>query len=101
MFNIFLYFGRNYIILSFNNIIEKIKYKNYYEKQVLDDIIKYCKYNYIYEIIIISNRLYYKINNIYNKDVNISWKIESKNRIKEQIKYINIEKILKDSSLFC
>lgn len=42
---IYLYFGRNYIILTFNNYMEKIKYKDYNEKIVLKNIIEYCNNN--------------------------------------------------------
>lgn len=96
---IYLYFGRNYIILTFNNYMKKIKYKDYNENNCLKFIINYCKDNYVNNLTIISNRLYYKINNIYNKDIKINWKIESKNKIKNQIEYIRIYKVLLDNNL--
>lgn len=48
----------------------------------------------IYNLIIISNRLYYNINNIYNYEINIKWKIESKNIIKNKLEYYKINDIL-------
>lgn len=92
---VFIYFGRNYIILSLNiSHREKIKYKKYDEKKVLKRIINYCKKEMIYNLFIISNRLYYNINNIYDYEINIKWKIESKNIIKNKLEYYKINDIL-------
>ena len=96
---IYLYFGRNYIILIFNNYVEKIRYRDYNENTILSNIIKYCNNNYIQKLTIVSNRLYYRINNIHDKYVKINWKVESKNRIKDKIEYIRINKILLDNNL--
>lgn len=93
--SVFIYFGRNYIILSLNlKHREKIPYKKYDETIILKRIVNYCKKEMIYNLIIVSNRLYYNINNIYNKDINIIWKVKSKNIIKNKLEYDKIYDIL-------
>ena len=95
MLNIYLYFGRNYIILYINeNYKEKILYKNYNEEYIMKIIINYFKFLNIYHVTIISNRLYYNIRNILDKDIDIKWKIESKNKIKNKLSYLRTYDIL-------
>lgn len=100
MLNIYLYFGRNYIILYINeNYKGNILYKNYNERYIMKIIINYSKILNIYHITIISNRLYYNIRNILDKDLIIKWKIESKNRIKDKLSYLRTCDILQKMEL--
>lgn len=89
----YIYFGRNYVILSLNIYHrEIITYKQYNDIMVLKKIIEYCKKEDIYNLIIISNKLFYRISNV-NKEFNIKCKVESKNKIKNKLEYYKIYKL--------
>lgn len=96
---VYLYFGKKYIILAFNDYLEKINYKHYNENIVLKKIIKYCKNNYIEFLTVVSNRIYCNINNLYDKNVKIQWKNEPKDMVKNRIEIVRIYNILLDNNL--
>lgn len=95
MIYIYLYFGKKNITLYLDKNHEKtILYKNYNEKDVIKKIILYMNKNNMYNITVVSNRLYYNIDNIFNKEFIINWNVQNKKIIKNRLNYIRIYNIL-------
>lgn len=50
--------------------------------------------NNMYNITVVSNRLYYNIDNMFNKEFIINWNLQNKKIIKNRLNYIRIYNIL-------
>ena len=86
METVFLYFGKRNVMLSLNiNHKNKIKYKDYNEKNICEIIKLYCKKNLIYETIILSNRNIYNLEHIYDLYIKIKWNTVNKTFIKYKL----------------
>lgn len=95
MIYIYLYFGKKNITLYLDKNHEKnILYKDYNEKDVIKKIILYMNKNNMYNITVVSNRLYYNIDNMFNKEFIINWNLQNKKIIKNRLNYIRIYNIL-------
>lgn len=48
----------------------------------------------MHNLTVISNRLYYNIDNLFNKEIVINWNVQNKKIIKNRLNYIRVYNIL-------